>query len=122
MKGFGLSISLSLIFLIVSVVAMRRHHLRERTALLWLFVSVVMVGLSLVLPTRLLDHFSPILGIAYPPALILLLAVFFLMGLVFYLSLSFDRLAARQTMLIQELGLLMAKEPTEEDGNAVGEE
>ncbi|MHB8439299.1 MAG: DUF2304 domain-containing protein [Acidimicrobiales bacterium] len=121
MKSFALSITLSLAFLVGSVRAMRRYRLREHTALLWMFVSIVMVVLSLALPTHLLDDVSKFVGIAYSPELILLLAILFLMGLVFYLSLSLDRVSAKQTALIQEIGLMNVRQreegtPLEEAG------
>jgi hypothetical protein len=111
MKAFILSITLSMAFLIGSVLAMRRYRLREYTALLWLLVSVVMVLVSLALPNHILDHVSKLVGIAYSPALVLLVTVLFLLGLVFHLSLSLDRLSAKQTVLIQEIGLLTVREP-----------
>ena len=96
-KSFVLSMVLSAGFLVVSIFAMRRQRLREHTALLWLLVSVVMVFVSVTLPTDLLTRVSDLVGIAYSPAFVLLLAVLFLMVLVFQLSLSVDRLSAKQT-------------------------
>jgi hypothetical protein len=114
-KAFVLSIGLSVAFLVVSIFAMRRQRLREHTALLWLLVSVVMVVVSVSLPTGLLTRVSDLVGIAYSPAFVLLLAVLFLLVLVFQLSLSVDRLSAKQTALVQEIGLLTAKSPPSRD-------
>lgn len=111
MKAFVLSMVLSLGFLFVSVVAMRRQRLREQAALLWLLVSFVMVFVSATLPLHLLDRVSHLVGIAYPPDLVLLLAVLFLMVLVFHLSLSLARLSAKQIALVQEIGLMTALGP-----------
>ena len=112
MKAIVLSLVLSVGFLVVSVVAMRRQHLREQAALLWLLVSLVMVLVSATLPTHLLDRVSHLVGIAYAPDLVLLLAVLFLMVLVFHLSLSLARLSAKQTALVQEIGLMTAMTPS----------
>ncbi len=57
-KAFVLSMVLSAGFLVVSIFAMRRQRLREHTALLWLLVSVVMVFVSVTLPTNLLTRVS----------------------------------------------------------------
>ena len=111
MKAFALSMVVSVGFLVVSVVAMRRQRLREQAALLWLLVSLVMVFVSATLPIHLLDRVARLVGIAYPPDLVLLLAVLFLIVLVFHLSLSLDRLSTKQTALIQEIGLLTAVSP-----------
>ncbi|HLM97075.1 MAG TPA: DUF2304 family protein [Acidimicrobiales bacterium] len=125
-KAFVLSMALSATFLVVSIFAMRRQRLREHTALLWLLVSVVMVLVSVSLRTGLLTRISDLVGIAYSPAFVLLLAVLFLLVLVFQLSLSVDRLSARQTALVQEIGLLTAMSPTSPDedgeGGATGED
>lgn len=114
-KAFVLSMALSAAFLVVSIFAMRRQRLREHTALLWLLVSVVMVFVSVSLPTGLLTRVSDLVGIAYSPAFVLLLAVLFLLVLVFQLSLSVDRLSAKQTALVQEIGLLTAMSPPSRD-------
>jgi hypothetical protein len=111
-KAIVLSLVLSLGFLVVSVVAMRRQQLREQAALLWLLVSLVMVLVSATLPTHLLDRVSHLVGIAYAPDLVLLLAVLFLMVLVFHLSLSLARLSAKQIALVQEVGLMTAMTPS----------
>jgi hypothetical protein len=119
-KAIVLSMVLSVGFLAVSVVAMRRQQLREQAALLWLLVSFVMVFVSATLPIHLLDRVSHLVGIAYPPDLVLLLAVLFLMVLVFHLSLSLARLSAKQTALVQEIGLMTTMTPTAM-GTGVGE-
>ena len=111
MKASILSLVFSLGFLAVSVVAMRRQRLREQAALLWLLVSFAMVFVSVTLPFHLLDRVSHLVGIAYPPDLALLLAVLFLTILVFHLSLSLARLSAKQTALVQEIGLMSATTP-----------
>jgi hypothetical protein len=110
-RAFALSMVLSVGFLFVSVIAMRRQRLREQAALLWLFVSFVMVFVSATLPIHLLDRVAHLVGIAYPPDLVLLLAVLFLMVLAFHLSLSLARLSAKQIALVQEIGLMTARRP-----------
>jgi len=114
-RAFVLSMVVSLGFLAISVVAMRRHRLREQAAMLWLMVSFVMVFVSATLPFNLLGHVSRLVGIDYPPDFILLLAVLFLVVLVFHMSLSIDRLSAKQTALVQEIGLLTAPAPPPAD-------
>jgi len=113
MRSFGLSLTLSLGFLALSVNAIRRRYLRDQAAILWLAVSIVMVLLSITLPLHLLDHFSRLVGVAVPSNLILLLAVLFLIVLVFHLSISVARLAEKNTKLAQEIGILKAHEPAD---------
>lgn len=109
MRAFGLSLVISLGFLGMSIHAIRRRLLREQAAVLWLAVSLVMVLLSVTLPVHLLDRISHLVGIAYPPDFLLLLAVLFLVALVFQLSLSLARLNQKHTTLVQEFGILTAK-------------
>ena len=108
MKAFALSLVVSIGFLLLSVRAVRRRVLREQAALLWLAVSLVMVFVSATLPLHLLDRMAELVGIAYAPDLILLLAVLFLVVLVFHLSLSLARLHEKHTALVQEFGILTA--------------
>lgn len=112
MKTFVLSMALSIAFLIGSIFAMRRQRLREQTALLWFFVSLAIVILSVTLPTHLLDRVSLAVGISYGPAFVFLLAVLFLMVLVFHLSVRLDRLRANQTAIVQSIALLTTPAPS----------
>lgn len=120
MKTFALSMTLSIVFLLVSIRAMRRQRLREQTALLWLGVSFTIVFLSVTLPFHLLDHVSTLLGISYGPALIFLFAVLFLTILVFHLSLALDRIRTNQIAMVQELALLTAPPPSRDGDAALG--
>src|ERR1039458_49814 len=88
MRLFGLSLVVSIAFLALSVRAIRRHRLSEHTGMLWLGVSLVMVFLSATLPFHLLDRAARFVGIAYPPDLILLIAVLFLFAFTFQLSMG----------------------------------
>ena len=117
MRTFILCTVLSIGFLGLSVTAMRRRLVREQGALLWLGVSAVMLFLSLTLPLHLLDRMAHLVGVAYPPDLLLLLAVLFLFVLVFHLTVSLDRLSARQTAIAQEIGIASATEPAPPAGD-----
>ncbi len=108
-----LSLVVSIGFLTMTVRAIRRRDLGEQAAMLWLSVSILMVVLSATLPTHLLDHAAHLVGVAYPPELLLLLAALFLVVLVFHLSLVQAKLQASVTRLTQELSLLAAGSPDE---------
>jgi hypothetical protein len=120
MKAFILSMVVSTGFLLLSLRAVRRRVLREQSALLWLGVSLVMVFVSATLPLHLLDRMAALVGIAYAPDLILLLAVLFLVVLVFHLSLSLARLHEKHTTLVQEFGVLTATAPAEDRQRPLG--
>ena len=112
MRAIILALALSLGFLVLTINAIRRQQLREQQAVLWLTVSLLMVLLSATLPLHILDHVAHLVGIAYPPDLILLLSILFLFLLVFHLSTSMTKLAERNTTLVQEIGLLKTQQPS----------
>ena len=111
MKSFILAMVISLGFLTLSVVAIRRKRLRDQAAVLWIVVSLIMVLCSLALPVHLLDRVSHGIGIAYGSDLLLLLAVIFLVVLVFNLSVNLAAVKTSQTRLVQEVALLRAGAP-----------
>jgi len=106
-----LSLVISFGFLAMTVRAIRRRVLGEQVAMIWLGVSACMVLLSATLPTHLLDRAARLVGVAYPPELVLLLAALFLVVLVFHLSIAQAKLQSKVTRLTQELGLLKAGSP-----------
>ena len=116
-----LSLIVSFGFLAMTVRAIRRRNLGEQAAMIWLGVSICMVLLSATLPTHLLDRAAHLVGVAYPPELVLLLAALFLVVLVFHLSLVQAKLQSSVNRLTQELGLLRAgsaDEPLEDVDSA----
>ena len=119
MRLFGLSLAVSIGFLALSVRAIRRHRLSEHTGMLWLGVSLIMVFLSATLPFHLLDRAARFVGIAYPPDLILLIAVLFLFAFTFQLSIGQARLSEKNTKLAQEMGILSSAPPRPPDAAEV---
>jgi hypothetical protein len=82
----------------------RARKLQERYALLWLLAGV---GLTLA-PVFInqIDALAYALGFAYPPALLLMLAVVGLLLIIFQLSLTISHNSDHLKVLTQELGLL----------------
>jgi hypothetical protein len=115
-KAFILATAISLGFLILLITAIRRRRLRDQAAVLWLAVSVVMVLCSLALPFSLLDRVAHAVGVAYGSDLLLLLAVIFLVVLVFNLSVNLAAMKETQTVLVQEIALMRVSEPGEAGG------
>jgi hypothetical protein len=122
MRLFALSLIVSIGFLALSLRAIRRHRLSEHTGMLWLGVSLIMVFLSATLPLHLLDRAARFVGIAYPPELILLIAVLFLFAFTFQLSMGQARLNEKNTKLAQELGILATTAPRPPEPGLAGEE
>lgn len=83
---------------------MRTRKLQERYALLWVLAAVGLVVAPLMI--GLIDGVAYALGVAYPPALLLALAVIALMLIILQLTLSMSQQADHIKVLTQELGLL----------------
>jgi hypothetical protein len=93
------------LFVLAFVINMvRTRKLQERYALLWVLAAV---GLTLA-PIFIhgIDQLAYALGVEYPPALLLALAVIALMLIILQLSLSLSHQADQIKVLTQELGLL----------------
>lgn len=87
----------------------RRRSLRAKYALLWIGVGV---GVAFVaIAPGVLDHVSSWLGISYPPAVYLMIAIVFLLLVAVHFSWELSRLEDRTRTLAEELALLRATEP-----------
>jgi hypothetical protein len=101
-------------FAILFVLRMvRRRQLSAKYALLWMLAALPLLVLA-VFP-GLLTWVSEKVGVFYPPALFLLLAVAFLFVIVVQFSYELSRLSERTRTLAEELALLRAER--ELDGN-----
>src|SRR3954470_19550738 len=85
----------------------RRRRLLERYALLWLFSSAVMLGLSIW--RNALEEVSGLLGIAYAPSALFVIAFGFVLLLLLHFSLVISTLADENKLLAQRLGLLQQR-------------
>ena len=103
-----LAVSFSLALLAFVVDMIRRRRLLERYSLPWLLTVGVLVILSAW--PRLLDRVAPLLGIAYPPAVLFLGGLFLLVLLCLHFSLAISRLSERNRVLAQRLALLEERE------------
>ena len=94
--------SVCLLILVLDLV--RRKHLREKYALVWLLVSVLLILVSLV--PALLDIVATKLGILYGPSLLFMVGIFVLLVLSIMLSVIVSHQTSRIIGLVQQLGLL----------------
>lgn len=90
--------------LLVVINLVRRRRLLETHALLWILTFVLMGISPFVIP--LLDAVAYSVGIAYPPALYLLIAIFFLMANTLRNTLDLSRLTDQNRRLAQDVALL----------------
>ncbi len=102
--GAHLLIALVTTAAIVFVIRLlRRRHLQGKYALLWL-AALIPLGFLAAFPGAL-TWLSEQVGVFYPPALFLLLAVAFLFGVVVHFSYELSKLNERTRTLAEELAL-----------------
>lgn len=97
----GLVTLATLVFIVRLV---RRHSLRSKYSLLWISVGVALAVVAAF--PGLLDNASRAVGISYPPATFLLVAVGFLFLIVVHFSWELSRSEDRVRTLAEELALL----------------
>jgi hypothetical protein len=90
---------------------LRRGRLRARFAMLWSGVGLALVVLAAF--PDLLDWSAERLGIFYPPAVFLLVAIAFLFLLSVQFSWEVSRLEERTRVLAEEVALLRRTQPHE---------
>jgi hypothetical protein len=82
----------------------RQRRLLERYALLWLFSSAVLLGLSIW--RGALEELANAVGIFYAPSALFAVAFGFVLVLLLHFSLVISRLAEQTKVLAQRVGLL----------------
>ncbi len=99
---FGLIASIGALIFIIELVRQRR--LREEYSLLWLATALVLLVLSVSRP--LLDVLANLVGIAYPPSALFLVAVIFVLFILLHFSIVLTRLTQENKETAQQLALL----------------
>lgn len=87
----------------------RRRQLRAKYSLLWFCVGAGMVAITVA--PGVIDRVAERLGISYPPAVYLLIAVAFLLVVAVHFSWELTRLEERTRTLAEEVALLRAGVP-----------
>jgi hypothetical protein len=82
----------------------RTRRLREEYAILWFLASLGLIVVSLWRGS--LDVAARLLGVAYPPSVLLLAATFLGFVAAIHFSMSLSQLEEKNTRLAQELALL----------------
>jgi len=85
----------------------RRHRLQERYALLWIVTGAVMLFFAVW--RSALDTFSRLVGIAYPPSALFMVAGLFVFVVLLHYSTVLSRLSDQNKTLAQRLALLEEK-------------
>ena len=98
----GIICSFTFLFIIFQL--MRKKYIKEKYALLWIFFGVVFAVLAI--SRKILDVCSFTIGIAYPPAALLLLFTIALFFILIQFSIVISKLNEKNQKLVQELGLM----------------
>jgi hypothetical protein len=92
----------------------RRKHLMERYAILWLLAAATLLVLAVW--QGLLTTLSHAVGIYYPPAALFAVAFLFVLVMLIHFSVTISRLSAQNTVLAQRLALLQQRLEQQERG------
>jgi hypothetical protein len=82
----------------------RSRRLQERYALLWLLTGLVILVLAVW--RGLLSRLADLVGIAYPPSALFILASFFVLVVLLHYSTVISKLSDQNRILAQRLALL----------------
>jgi hypothetical protein len=97
--------AIAAIFLLALIFELiRSRRLQERYALLWLMTGAVILFFSLW--RGALGRFSDLIGIAYPPSALFVVASFFMLVVLLHYSTAISELSERNLALAQRLALL----------------
>jgi len=99
-----LSIIGSILLIIFIVELIRRKRLREEFSILWLAMGFVFLGVAMF--RNLLDRFSFMIGISYPPTALFLILIIGLMLILMHFSVAISELKEANKKLVQEIGLM----------------
>jgi hypothetical protein len=92
------------LLIVVLLDLVRRRRLLERYALLWLFSAAILLALAIW--RDLLADIADLVGVAYPPNALFLIAFGFVLVLLLHFSLAVSRMSDQIKVLAQRLALL----------------
>ncbi|MEN2738059.1 DUF2304 family protein [Microbacterium sp. X-17] len=102
-----IGIGFALIILGIIVILLMRRQLREKYALLWLLIGVVLLALA-VFPD-LLGELARLLGVVVPSNLLFALAVALLIGVTLHLSWELSNAEEEIRKVAEEVAILRAE-------------
>jgi hypothetical protein len=96
---------------VVLLELVRRRRMLERYAIVWLFCSVALFGLSVW--KGLLTDLAHAVGIYYAPSALFVIAFGFVLVLLLHFSVAVSRLAEQNKVLAQRVALLEERQRSE---------
>jgi hypothetical protein len=110
-------ITVAVIICLLIFELIRRKHLMERYAILWLTAAITVLVLSVW--TGLLTTLSHAAGISYLPSALFAIAFLFVLVMLVHFSMTVSRLSDQNTILAQRLALLQQR-LEQEQGDSAG--
>lgn len=107
-------IAVAILICVVILELIRRKHLMERYAILWLTLGVTLLVLAAW--KGLLTTLSHAAGIYYPPAALFAVAFLFVLALLLHFSIVLSRLSDQNKILAQRVALLQQRLEEKESG------
>ncbi len=105
MAMLTLMATLVIICIFISVLELiRRNRLKEKYSLLWIFSCLVLLAFSV--SRDLLHYISYMIGIKYPPSLLFILGLLFLIVINVHFTTVLSELSDKNKVLSQEIALL----------------
>jgi hypothetical protein len=103
-RSYVIALLMGFALLLVTVELLRRQHLREKYAALWIFVGLIMLAFAAI--PGLLSGLSRALGFALPANLLFLGGGVLLTTISMQLSAEIGRLESESQRLAEEIALL----------------
>ena len=113
-----LTICVAAVLLVGVIELVRRRRLLERYALVWLFSSLVLLGLAVW--RGALDRIAAQIGVAYPPNALFIVAFGFVLWMLLHFSIAVSRLSDQSKVLAQRLALLEERMRRQEEDDELG--
>jgi hypothetical protein len=110
------AIGAAVCLIVVLLELVRRRSLLERYALLWLASAFILLALAIW--RGLLEEVAELVGVAYPPNALFLIAFGFVLVLLLHFSIAVSRLSDQTKVLAQRLALLEADHRRRQDAVA----
>ncbi|MBU5591665.1 DUF2304 domain-containing protein [Clostridium sp. MSJ-4] len=95
---------ISLFFLVISIIFIRKRSLEFKSGLLWILVSLILMIFSV--NSTIIESLAKVTGIMYPPAFLFLMGIIFSLVMIFYLMIVISNMQKKLTKLIQENSIL----------------
>ncbi|WP_027625716.1 DUF2304 domain-containing protein [Clostridium lundense] len=95
---------ISLVFLVISIIFIRKRSLEFKCGLLWILVSLILMIFSM--NSTIVEYFAKVIGIVYAPAFLFLMGIIFSLIMIFYLMIVTSNMQKKLTKLVQENSML----------------